>query len=119
MKNVLEMILLNKVQDFEMGSVRAGMPWVCEKHVFRSYLGNEERSEDEDVGLQYTLPVRKRGVEKPAPRLTKILTEAAINTRGWDGPQAQVQHTCPRPKAEGRCADAGLGSIPAEGGDCS
>ena len=69
--------------------------------------------------LQYTLPVRKRGVEKPAPRLTKILTEAAINTRGWDGPQAQVQHTCPRPKAEGRCADAGLGSIPAEGVDCS
>ena len=67
----------------------------------------------------YTLPVRKRGVEKPAPRLTKILTEAAINTRGWDGPQAQVQHTCPRPKAEGRCADAGLGSIPAEGVDCS
>ena len=52
MKNVLEMILLNKVQDFEMGSVRAGMPWVCEKHVFRSYLGNEERSEDEvDGGL--------------------------------------------------------------------
>ena len=61
----------------------------------------------------------ERGVEKPAPRLTKILTEAAINTRGWDGPQAQVQHTCPRPKAEGRCADAGLGSIPAEGVDCS
>ena len=52
MKNVLEMILLNKVQNFEMGSVRAGMPWVCEKHVFRSYLGNEERSEDEvDGGL--------------------------------------------------------------------
>ena len=50
MKNVLEMILLNKVQDFEMGSVRAGMPWVCEKHVFRSYLGNEERSEDEVDG---------------------------------------------------------------------
>ena len=52
MKNVLEMVLLNKVQDFEMGSVRAGIPWVCEKHVFRSYLRNEERSEDEvDVGL--------------------------------------------------------------------
>ena len=52
MKNVLEMVLLNKVQDFEMGSVRAGMPWVCEKYVFRSYLGNEERSEDEvDGGL--------------------------------------------------------------------
>ena len=52
MKNVLEMILLNKVQDFEMGSVRAGMPWVCAKQVFRSYLGNEERSEDEvDGGL--------------------------------------------------------------------
>ena len=52
MENVLEIILLNKVQDFEMGSVRAGMPWVCEKHVFRSYLGNEERSEDEvDKGL--------------------------------------------------------------------
>ena len=51
-KNVLEMILLNKVQDFEMGSVRARMPWVCAKHVFRSYLGNEERSEDEvDGGL--------------------------------------------------------------------
>ena len=52
MKNVLQMILLNKVQDFEMGSVRAGMPWVCENHMFRSYLGNEERSEDEvDGGL--------------------------------------------------------------------
>ena len=52
MKNVLEMILLNKVQDFEMGSVRAGMPWVCAKQVFRSYFGNEERSEDEvDGGL--------------------------------------------------------------------
>ena len=51
-KNVLEMILLNKVKDFEMGSVRLGMPWVCAKHVFRSYLGNEERSEDEvDGGL--------------------------------------------------------------------
>ena len=50
--------------------------------------------------MQYTLPVGKRGVEKPAPRLTKILTEAAINTRGWDGPQAQVQHTCPRPGAQ-------------------
>ena len=52
-KNVLEMILLNEVQDFEMGSVRAVMPWVCAKHVFRSYLGNEERrSEDEvDGGL--------------------------------------------------------------------
>ena len=47
MKNVLQMILLNKVQDFEMGSVRAGMPWVCAKQVFRSYFGNEERSEDE------------------------------------------------------------------------
>ena len=52
MKNVLEMVLLNKVQDFEMGSVRAGMPWVCAKQVFRSYFGNEERSEDEvDGGL--------------------------------------------------------------------
>ena len=52
MKNVLEMILLNKVQEFEMGSVRAGMPWVCAKQVFRSYFGNEERSEDEvDGGL--------------------------------------------------------------------
>ena len=52
MKNVLEMILLNKVQDFETGSVRAGMPWVCAKQLFRSYLGNGERSEDEvDGGL--------------------------------------------------------------------
>ena len=52
MKNVLQMILLNKVQDFVMGSVRAGMSWVCAKQVFRSYFENEERSEDEvDGGL--------------------------------------------------------------------
>ena len=51
-KNVLEMELMNQVQDFEMGSVRAGMPWICAKQVFRSYFGNEERSEDEvDGGL--------------------------------------------------------------------
>ena len=52
MKNVLEMILLNKVQDFEMGSVRTGVSWVFAKHILRTYLGNEERSEDEvDRGL--------------------------------------------------------------------
>ena len=49
-KNVLEMELMNQVQDFEMGSVRAGVSWVCAKHVFRKYLGNEERSEDEEEG---------------------------------------------------------------------
>ena len=46
------MELMNQVQDFGMGSVRAGVSWVCAKHVFRKYLGNEERSEDEvDEGL--------------------------------------------------------------------
>ena len=51
-KNVLEMELMNQVQDFEMGSVRTGVSWVCAKHMFRKYLGNEERSEDEvDGGL--------------------------------------------------------------------
>ena len=47
-----QMELMNQVQDFGMGSVRAGVSWVCAKHVFRKYLGNEERSEDEvDGGL--------------------------------------------------------------------
>ena len=51
-KNVFEIELMNQVHDFEMGSVRAVMPWVCAKHMFRKYLGNEERSEDEvDGGL--------------------------------------------------------------------
>ena len=45
-------VILWYVQDFGMGSVRAGVSWVCAKHVFRKYLGNEERSEDEvDGGL--------------------------------------------------------------------
>ena len=51
MKNVLEMELMNQVQDFEMGSVRAGVSWVCAKHMFRTYLGNEERREDEVNGV--------------------------------------------------------------------
>ena len=46
------MELMNQVLDFGMGSVRAGVLWDCAKHVFRKYLGNEERSEDEvDGGL--------------------------------------------------------------------
>ena len=45
----------------------------------------------------------------PAPWLTKILTSAAINTFGWDGPQARVRTPL----------DLGLGSIPASGIDCS
>ena len=49
-----------------MGSLRAGMPWVCVKQLFRSYLGNEERSEDEvlyvDGGLtKFIILKRNRG----------------------------------------------------------
>jgi len=43
-----EMELMRQVQDFGI----ARMQWVCVKQLFRSYLGNEERSEDEvDGGL--------------------------------------------------------------------
>ena len=48
-------------------------------------------------------------MEKSAPRLTKILTEAAINSRGWDGPPSPIQQTYPRLKAKDRCADVDLG----------
>ena len=44
------MELMNQVQDFGMGSVRAGLSWVCAKQMFRKYLRNEERSEDEVDG---------------------------------------------------------------------
>ena len=44
-KNVLEMIITKF-------RILKGTQWVCAKHMFRSYLGNEERSEDEvDGGL--------------------------------------------------------------------
>ena len=52
LSNVFLMELMNQVQDFGMGSVRAGLSWVCAKQMFRKYLRNEERSEDEvDGGL--------------------------------------------------------------------
>ena len=67
------MILLNKVQDFEMGSVTAGMPWVCAKQVFRSYLGNEERSVDEvDGGFDQSYYFeREQGMHKSNTALPK------------------------------------------------
>ena len=46
------MELMNQIQDFGMGSVSAGLSLVCAKQMFKKYLGNEERSEDEvDGGL--------------------------------------------------------------------
>ena len=54
------MELMNQVQDFGMGSVRAGVSWVCAKHVFRKYLGNEERSEDEEEGGLIKVIILKR-----------------------------------------------------------
>ena len=46
------MELMSQVQDFGLGSVRAGVSWVCAKQMFCKYLRNEEKSEDEvDGGL--------------------------------------------------------------------
>ena len=71
-KNVFEMELMNQVQDFEMGSVRAGVSWVCAKHMFRKYLGNEERNEDEaDGGLISYFFEREQGLHKSHMRIMR------------------------------------------------
>ena len=54
----------------------------------------------------------------PAPWLTKILTSAAINTFGWDGPQARVRTLALNLRPQAGVLDLGLGFIPASCVDC-